>query len=482
MEAGATQLGDLTKPVNPFKKWIKMCSLFINQRALVYQPPDINEIIERPEHPLIKLKDNLWGSGWIFNPEKSRAVVLFSGNTDHIYDHRGWMESSFPNHTIYMMPYRGFSGNPGKPTEKNIKNDAITLINKIKQHHDVIDVVGRSLGTGVAIHIAAIKELGINKLALLTPYDSLVEVARYRYPWAPVNLLLRDKFENIKDAPHVKCPVLVITAEKDTVVPPIHAERLMSYFSTKIDHLHIKKANHTTVCFKNQTHQKMLSFFMKKINFLMFFCCFLFATKISANNSHNNDVINDEFITNITSEINIKDINYLELITANTYEPHQRIVKKAESINWGKFLLTPRATFNAGVRLVYKKEYIDKSIETAVSPVDFAVAWGPMNNDDVLNKIILFPEKRWVNVAFNGEYTWEKDILLDNFSNIHIIPASRDIHEKINNLPQNINILITGYLVDVSKKNWVWKTSLSRNDRSQGACEILFLTDIKVLN
>jgi pimeloyl-ACP methyl ester carboxylesterase len=88
--------------------------------------------------------------------------------------------------------------------------------------------VGRSLGSGVAVYVAALRP--VTRLVLVTPFDSLEEVAALHFFYVPVRWLLRDKFESWRFAPHVTAPTLIIAAEHDEVVARASTELLRSRF------------------------------------------------------------------------------------------------------------------------------------------------------------------------------------------------------------------------------------------------------------
>ena len=90
-------------------------------------------------------------------------------------------------------------------------------------------VIGRSLGSGVAVHVASIRD--VSKLVLVTPYDSIESLAEAQFAFFPVSWLLRDKFDSLRRAKDVRAPVLVLMADTDTVVPHTNTERLVAAFA-----------------------------------------------------------------------------------------------------------------------------------------------------------------------------------------------------------------------------------------------------------
>jgi pimeloyl-ACP methyl ester carboxylesterase len=126
------------------------------------------------------------------------------------------------------MHYRGYGGSSGTPSEKAFFADALALFDKVHASHFEIDVVGRSLGSGVAVYLAS--QRPVERLVLVTPFDSLQEIAAALFPFFPVRWLLLDRFESWKYAPQVSAPTLIIAAGHDEVVPRASTELLRSRF------------------------------------------------------------------------------------------------------------------------------------------------------------------------------------------------------------------------------------------------------------
>ena len=114
-----------------------------------------------------------------------------------------------------MLHYRGFSGSSGEPSEAALHQDAELLYEFVKAKHGNITVMGRSLGSGLAIRLAAIK--AIEKLVLITPYDSILNLAKQRFPYLPVEWMLFDRFESWRYAPQVKAPTVILATDADQV-------------------------------------------------------------------------------------------------------------------------------------------------------------------------------------------------------------------------------------------------------------------------
>ena len=120
------------------------------------------------------------------------------------------------------------------------------MFDRVHAQHPEITVVGRSLGSGVAIHLAAQRPLA--RLVLVTPYDSIQALAVRQFPWVPVRWLLQDKYESWRYAADVTAPTRLIEAGLDEVVPAQNTARLLHQFRPGVATLtRIDGAGHNTI-------------------------------------------------------------------------------------------------------------------------------------------------------------------------------------------------------------------------------------------
>ena len=160
------------------------------------------------------------------------AVVYFGGNGEDVTRSIPDLASAFPAHALFLMHYRGYGGSSGAPSEAAIVADALALFDRVHGEHRRVVVVGRSLGSGVAVQVAAARP--VERLVLVTPYDSIQEIAAARFAFFPVRWMLRDKFESGRHAARVKAPTLLIAAEHDEVIPGASSALLLSRFAPGI--------------------------------------------------------------------------------------------------------------------------------------------------------------------------------------------------------------------------------------------------------
>lgn len=165
---------------------------------------------------------------WIENPHATtQAVVLyFGGNAEDVL-YTASAASDIDARALVVVNYRGYGGSTGEPGQQALYDDGLAIYDYaikrgVPPAHIV--VMGRSLGSGVASMLAGARP--VRAAVLITPFDSLASVAAGHYPWLPVRLLLRHPFPSTDWAKRTKAPALIIAAERDTIVPASHAQKL----------------------------------------------------------------------------------------------------------------------------------------------------------------------------------------------------------------------------------------------------------------
>jgi fermentation-respiration switch protein FrsA (DUF1100 family) len=117
--------------------------------------------------------------------------------------------------------YRGYAGNPGTPSESGLVADGAAYVAWIQRHHPDSRIVlwGESLGTGVAVQLAAARPRDFAGVILDAPFTSLAEAGARQFPWVPVRTLIRHRFDSLSRMERLTPPVLVVHGEADSVVP-----------------------------------------------------------------------------------------------------------------------------------------------------------------------------------------------------------------------------------------------------------------------
>jgi pimeloyl-ACP methyl ester carboxylesterase len=208
--------------------YIGLCAaVFLFQRSLMYFPTPPSAP-QRGAGALALPVDGARVVVTSLNRHLPDAVVYFGGNAEDVNYSLPDLASAFPDHGIYLMQYRGYGESTGKPSEPALAADALALYDTIRPHHRSIMVVGRSIGAGIALRLASARP--VERLVLVTPFDSAADVAARHYPFVPARLLLRDKYESAPYASAVTVPTTLIVAERDEIVPRSSVERLLARF------------------------------------------------------------------------------------------------------------------------------------------------------------------------------------------------------------------------------------------------------------
>lgn len=217
--------------------------LFIKQRDFMYFPtPDVSHGYE--EEVFINEGESI--NVVVLNEKSKKAILYFGGNGEAVERNAEKFIATFPDHSIYLVKYRGYGGSSGHPQEQAIYSDALHIFDQIKSRHESASVIGRSLGSGVATLLATKRE--IDKLVLVTPFDSAENVAKKRYPFYPISLLLKDKYDSLSRAELIKVPTLVIIAENDRVIEQEHSYRLAEKItSTQVTVELFKNTGHNSI-------------------------------------------------------------------------------------------------------------------------------------------------------------------------------------------------------------------------------------------
>ena len=153
-------------------------------------------------------------------PRSDRTTVLgFGGNAWNAENMAAYLHELFPAAEVVAFHYRGYPPSTGRPSAEALLQDAPRIYDFVTQKLAPTRVVavGFSVGSGVAAHLA--RERPLQGLILVTPFDSLEQLAREHYRWLPVRLLLRHRMLPIDDLRRVTAPVALIAAEHDTIVP-----------------------------------------------------------------------------------------------------------------------------------------------------------------------------------------------------------------------------------------------------------------------
>ena len=200
---------------------------YLRQRKMIYFPdaalpePAAAGV---PEMAPVTLRttDGLELVAW-YAPARDEApvVVYFHGNAGNIGGRGGkarpYLDAGFG---VLLVAYRGFSGNPGEPSEAGFYHDARAALSFLDGEGvpaERIVVYGESLGSGVAVQMASERRFGA--VVLEAPFTSIVDVAAAHYWYIPARYLVRDRFDSVAKIKDIGAPVLIVHGERDRIVP-----------------------------------------------------------------------------------------------------------------------------------------------------------------------------------------------------------------------------------------------------------------------
>ncbi len=231
--------------------------LYFIQRKLIYFP---TEKIPHsfPHLKLVNQKESI--DAIVLNEGKNKALLYFGGNAESVIYNAEDFLKEFPQHTVYMLNYRGYGESTGEPTEKGIFSDALLLFDTVQDKHQKISVIGRSLGSGVAVYLASRRPL--NKIALITPFDSIKSLGQSKFIIFPIFLLLKDKYDSLSRVRQIQAKTLALIGESDEIIPKKHSLRLINEFpSEQITAITIKNSGHNDISYKDEYYQHLKNFF-----------------------------------------------------------------------------------------------------------------------------------------------------------------------------------------------------------------------------
>jgi uncharacterized protein len=210
--------------------------LYLGQRRLLYRPhgarPALGDLAALGAREVeLVTADGLRLISWYRSPRPHRPVMAyFHGNGGNIGYRRDRLRY-FAGHGygVLLAEYRGYGGNSGEPCESGLFRDGEAALDFLADDgvaHDRVVLWGDSLGSGVAVHLAATRRAGA--LVLEAPFTSVAACAQRHYPFIPAICLVHDRFDSLARIADVRAPLLILHGERDRVVPVRHGRRLLA--------------------------------------------------------------------------------------------------------------------------------------------------------------------------------------------------------------------------------------------------------------
>lgn len=198
------------------------------QARLLYHPGQINieEIKQKARNTGLQMwpvqDESYRGIISKQGPEKFKAtVVVFHGNAGTAISRKYYIDAlEIRGYRVVLAEFPGYGGRSGKLSEKSFVKDArATVLHAKKDFGEPLFIWGESMGCGVASSLATDLELKPKGIVMLTPWDSLLNIGKVKFPWLPVKLLLHDTYDNVENLAGYEGSVAVIMCKQDNVIP-----------------------------------------------------------------------------------------------------------------------------------------------------------------------------------------------------------------------------------------------------------------------
>jgi uncharacterized protein len=227
--------------------------VYFYQRSLLYHPSENNYLNDKItfnyEEIFIQTDKNIKLKSWFIKKDlnKFKTILIFHGNAGNLFNRVYKLnELNKLDVNILLISWRGFSGNKGKPTEKNLYHDAKEAVKWLNNRGAIsknIILYGESLGTGAATELGTSNAFG--GIILESPFTSIANAAKIYYPYLPVNIILKDRYDSIGKIKNITTPILIMHGKKDNIVPQKMGLELykkanqpkFSYFPENDDHM-----------------------------------------------------------------------------------------------------------------------------------------------------------------------------------------------------------------------------------------------------
>ena len=233
-------------------------TMAVQQRQMLFETDDGGLLaaaggmaIAGSERVTLTTSDGESIAGWYVAPKPGQPVMLFlHGQGGRLVRQTGrWDRIRKAGLGVLAISYRGYPGSSGRPSESGLVRDARAAYDWLLTRHAAKDIVihGHSLGSGVAVLLAAQPGIAARALVLEAPFTAAVDIAGERMPIMAVSLLMLDQFRSRDVIGQVHCPVLIIHGDRDTVIPVSHAIRLHALANAPKSLVRLPNSNHNTL-------------------------------------------------------------------------------------------------------------------------------------------------------------------------------------------------------------------------------------------
>lgn len=201
--------------------------------------------------------------GWHL-PKKNTDIlnICFNGNGEEAsYISYFWHQHL--KGAVITYNYRGYGKSTGFAGQEKLCEDSLLIYDSIKTkypQYKKIFIVGRSLGSGVACYLASKRE--VDGLLLISPYDSILNISKQKYPIFPVALCLRHPFDSQKFVTNIQKPIFFIVAENDSLIPKQNSLNLFEKCTSKKEIHSVANAGHNSIFNKSELFKYLKDFYI----------------------------------------------------------------------------------------------------------------------------------------------------------------------------------------------------------------------------
>ena len=234
--------------------------LFISQESMIFpgsrmglqSPRGIADAYSDVEALFLERQEGVVLEGWYINRSEGRGpgsplLIYFGGNAEEVSGNIPDFRQRFPAWSVALFNYRGFSASSGSPTEAALVDDALYIYDTLTERNapSKVALMGRSLGCGVAVSLAYSRK--VDAMVLVSPFRSLVHLGRRYYPWVPVGLLLKHRFDSLPLVPELHMPAIVVAGASDSIIPAVESRALFEAMGEPVNYVEVPGAGHNDI-------------------------------------------------------------------------------------------------------------------------------------------------------------------------------------------------------------------------------------------
>ncbi|MDX1409916.1 MAG: hypothetical protein R3330_17325 [Saprospiraceae bacterium] len=164
-----------------------------------------------------------------------------------------------------------------------------------------------------------------------------------------------------------------------------------------------------------------------------------------------------------------------------SFDPVQKNLANPVAFAFQGFTITPRAEFDIQARVLGRETYFFGN-ESDLSPIDLALGWKRMSDQSVVDRMSIRQSGRWYYTRYAFPPPIPEQEIIRSSANMHMIPADTHTERELKSIRPGEVVRIRGYLVDIDHESgWKWRTSMTRADTGDGACELIYVEDVSRL-